>query len=167
MFTNFNNQILYPYPTSAEASNQMRHFNPNAPVRKKTYDYGRLYVPEEYNSSLWITGLKPDVTYHDLFNGIRNTGRVKHVHLYEPAANYPDTCAAKLTYFTHAAACNLLAQARKGSFFVQGIQPAVQWNRNRTAEEPAQGRSRVLRIEGPPEIVNQSYLEAFWTTRFY
>ncbi|KAI3327045.1 hypothetical protein HD806DRAFT_531637 [Xylariaceae sp. AK1471] len=124
-------------------------------------------LPEDENTSLWITGLSPDVTYNALLRGIRKCGRVKQVHINVPNKTNPNTCAAKIIFFARDAAQKLLNQAREGTFLVQSTTPYVVWNRHCTAEEPANGHSRVLRIIGPPEIVNRTYLETFWTKYFY
>jgi hypothetical protein len=111
--------------------------------------------------------LRPDVTYGELLRSIRKTGRVKHTHINEPDAKNPGTGAAKITFFTHEAARKLFHQAKEGTFVVQGITPTVTWNRHYTSDEPPNGRSRVLRIVGPPEIVNRAFLEAFWSCYLY
>ncbi|KAI0458422.1 hypothetical protein F5B21DRAFT_430373 [Xylaria acuta] len=121
----------------------------------------------EKNASLWISGLSLGVTYATLLRGIRKVGRVKQTHINGPNVRNPDTCAAKITFFTHEAAQKLLDQAEKGEFLVDGIAPRVVWNKHARAEEPVKGRSRVLRIRGPPEIVNRAYLEWFWAQNFY
>ncbi|KAI1433238.1 hypothetical protein GGR50DRAFT_696238 [Xylaria sp. CBS 124048] len=125
------------------------------------------HVPPGRNTSLWITGLRSNVTCNALLKGVRKAGRVKHTHIYRPDAKNPTSCAAKLTFFSREAAERLYDQAMMGKFCVQGIRPAVLWNRSRTANEPVRARSRVLRIQGPPEIVNKGFLEDFWAMFLY
>jgi RNA recognition motif-containing protein len=124
-------------------------------------------ISEDRNTSLWITGLRPDVSYNALLRGIRKCGRVKQVHVNLPNQANPTKSAATVTFFTCNAAQKLLDQAQAGNFRVQDRTPNVVWNRHRIVEEPAAGRSRVLRILGPPEIVNRAYLETFWARHFY
>lgn len=127
----------------------------------------RPTVVEDKNTTLWITGLNSDVTYKILFQSIRGCGRVSQVHINTPNSSNPNTCAAKVTFFTREAAQRLFDQARDGTFLVQGIPPRVRWNRYRTVPEPVHGQSRVLRILGPPVIVNRMFLEWFWSGLFY
>ncbi|KAI0405948.1 hypothetical protein F4802DRAFT_596618 [Xylaria palmicola] len=119
------------------------------------------------NTSLWITGLNSNITYTELFQGIRKIGRVRQAFINEPDKRNRNTCAAKLTFFSREAALKLLDQAAGKNFVVQGMTPTVVWNRYYIPEEPADGRSRVLRIRGPIEIVNRPFLETFWSRQFF
>ncbi|KAI1755753.1 hypothetical protein F4782DRAFT_366996 [Xylaria castorea] len=125
------------------------------------------YKAKDTNASLWITGLSLDVTYHTLLRSVKKVGRVKQTYINGPNKKTPNTCAARITFFSRDAAQKLLDQAEKGDFLVEGIAPSVIGNRHARAEMPVNGRSRVLRIIGPREIVNREYLEAFWAQEFY
>ncbi|KAI1125608.1 hypothetical protein F5Y10DRAFT_267926 [Nemania abortiva] len=119
------------------------------------------------NTSLWITGLQHDVSYSDLCCGMKNTGKIRHIHITRPDQKHANTRAARVVFFRHDAARKVIDRAREGTFVVQNIRPTVVWNRRYTEEMSPWGRSRVLRIEGPLEIVNQNFLESFWGREFY
>ncbi|KAI1824391.1 hypothetical protein F4861DRAFT_539127 [Xylaria intraflava] len=124
-------------------------------------------VTQDQNASLWIMGLPSNITYNALLQSIRKAGRVKHTHIYRPDSRNPNACAVKLIFFSRDAAQRLCDQVSRGTFLVQGVAPIVTWNRFYTAEEPEDGRSRVLRIVGPSAIVNRKYLEEFWSYHLY
>ncbi|CAJ2502062.1 Uu.00g049150.m01.CDS01 [Anthostomella pinea] len=102
-------------------------------------------IPEDKNTSLYVTGLPYDVTYNSFFKAIRKAGGIRHCHLNPPAALNPVISAAKVVFFTRQAADKVFQDAQAGNFKVQGTIPRVVWNRIPTSEEPADGRSRVLR----------------------
>ncbi|KAI0097983.1 hypothetical protein GGR51DRAFT_539344 [Nemania sp. FL0031] len=132
-----------------------------------------MSTPAGGNTSLFITGLPFMVSYAELFDGMYNTGKIKHafINLSHVTGSdnemYPYTHTAHVIYFTHAAAQKLFDRAAEGNFIVGGKRATVVWNIRYTAEKQAMGRSRALRIRGPLGIVNQDFLEAFWADRMY
>ncbi|KAI1500945.1 hypothetical protein F5X99DRAFT_409570 [Biscogniauxia marginata] len=136
--------------------------NPNYLGNPKIKDNWTEDIPNGQNTSLWITGLPSDCTYHILLGAIRGAGNIKSSHINSAQDDLP-SCAAKIVFFTHEAAERVYKAAKAGKLPVQGVHPQVSWNRIRTSEDlhPAD-RTRVLRIEGPENIVNKESLERFW-----
>ncbi|CAJ2511155.1 Uu.00g067800.m01.CDS01 [Anthostomella pinea] len=118
------------------------------------------------NTSLWITNLPSQTSHSDIFSSIRRIDAIKAHHVNAPNDTHPEACAAKLVFFEDAPAERLLNIARAGQFIVRSQAATAEWNRVATREDPPQGRSRVLRIEGPLHVVNQVILEAFWAQSF-
>ncbi|KAI8948363.1 hypothetical protein F4801DRAFT_604439 [Xylaria longipes] len=120
-------------------------------------------IPDERNTSVWITNLPPDVNHKELLDGVRECGKV-----YAAVINGPEgihfSAASKIVFFDVAGAQNLLSQAREGKFVVKGFVPRVILNRIKTEAKPPSPNSRVLHIEGPSCIVNQPYLTALFRT---
>ncbi|KAK4040355.1 hypothetical protein C8A01DRAFT_35593, partial [Parachaetomium inaequale] len=100
-------------------------------------------IPEEENCSVWMEGLPRNVTTYQLLGAIRNIGRVWQTHTVRPSGHHV-TAAAKVTFFTAAAAQLMIARSR-GGIRVQGYLATVLYNRTRVAEpaEPAD-HTRVL-----------------------
>ncbi|KAK4126633.1 hypothetical protein N657DRAFT_567567 [Parathielavia appendiculata] len=127
-------------------------------------------IPAEANCSLFIVGLAPDLTPHELLSGIRNIGRVYATHINPPVPDRGHVfSAAKLVFFERAG-----AEAFYNAYSTTGyatprhphLRARVTWNRVRSAEVDKGGRrSRVLLISGPPAIVNQQYLCAYLNTK--
>ncbi|KAK3688344.1 hypothetical protein B0T22DRAFT_511739 [Podospora appendiculata] len=126
-------------------------------------------APDE-NCSLFIVGLDPRITTHELLASIRDVGRVYATHINPPE---PDrghlTCAAKVVFFERAAAERFYARFATTGLYIPS-HPAspgrVTWNRVRTAQYDAGGRkTRVLLISGPAAFVNESTLRAYFSSK--
>jgi hypothetical protein len=66
-------------------------------------------IPAEANCSLFIVGLAPDLTPHELLSGIRNIGRVYATHINPPVPERGHVfSAAKLVFFERAGAGEFL-----------------------------------------------------------
>ncbi|KAF2968155.1 hypothetical protein GQX73_g5424 [Xylaria multiplex] len=130
-------------------------------------------IPEELNCRLWITGLPPNCTVHELLAHIRGIGPVYACHINEPTITgsriWP-TSAASLTFFTADAANYFLACDAVRPFTVDGYVTNIVRHRIRTESIPVDGRSRVLRIIGNANIVQPDYLRRIfsdlWHIRF-
>ncbi len=124
-------------------------------------------VLENENTSLFLTNLPPDCTVATLLGSIRNTGKV-----YATVINPPDAqsglfrSAAKLVFFDRDGVDNLARQIDGMSLRVGGYLPQARPNRIRTAPQPPSPRCRVLMISGPPAVVNERALLAFFRARF-
>ncbi|KAI0438077.1 hypothetical protein F4803DRAFT_570066, partial [Xylaria telfairii] len=114
-------------------------------------------IPDELNTSVWITNLPENVNHKTLLDSVRNCGKV-----YAAVINGPEhghiTAASKIVFFDVAGAQNLLEQARKGIFTINGHPPRVILNRIKTEAKTPSPNSRVLHIEGPSCIVNREHL---------
>ncbi|KAI1501073.1 hypothetical protein F5X99DRAFT_383786 [Biscogniauxia marginata] len=124
-------------------------------------------IPAEANTSLWLDGLRGDVTHRDVLASIRNAGNIKQLHINKAGDDHLGSSAAKIVFFTRQAAECVLAASLAGRFIVGGVVPRVTWNRWRTQEDPPLGRSRVLIIRGPSAIANRAFLETFWGSRMW
>ncbi|KAJ4416388.1 hypothetical protein N0V85_002308 [Neurospora sp. IMI 360204] len=136
-------------------------------------------IPDDQNCSLYITGLPLDVTVRDIFDDIRNIGKVYSLHI-SPRRDSHSRRAAAIVFFTRAAAERFFnrfatrdnAAARWGGAVpnpgrILGRRPVnVVWNQVKVA--PCTGRehvTRVLQVEGPSEIVNEEFLLAYFRTK--
>ncbi|TRX93951.1 hypothetical protein FHL15_005029 [Xylaria flabelliformis] len=119
-------------------------------------------VPDELNTSVWITNLPPGITHKILLDNVRNCGKVWAAVINEAGLHH-FAAAAKIVFFDVAGAQNLLRQAREGKFVVDGYIPRVIHNRIKTEAKPLGPKSRILHIEGPSCVVNQSYLTTLFS----
>ncbi|KAK1827357.1 hypothetical protein QBC39DRAFT_267139 [Podospora conica] len=128
-------------------------------------------IPPDRNCSLFITGLAPNLTTTQLLATIRDVGRVYATHI-----NFPEpdrghfTCAAKVVFFERSAAERFYERYGMTGFRVTGDGSMhvgrVVWNRIRSAEQDVGGRkTRVLLISGPPSIVSEKALKAYFNTK--
>ncbi|KAI1825055.1 hypothetical protein F4861DRAFT_503795 [Xylaria intraflava] len=118
-------------------------------------------IPDEFNTSVWITNLPPHTDHKMLLDSIRNCGKVYAAVINRPDHNHT-TAASKVVFFDVAGVDNLLHQARMGGFAVGGYMPHVCRNRIKTEAKAPGPQSRVLHIEGPTIIVNKDYLTALF-----
>jgi hypothetical protein len=118
-------------------------------------------IPDDQNTSVWITNLPPDLDHKMLLDSIRDCGKVWAAVVNGPEKGHT-TAAAKVVFFDVSGAQNLLQQAREGKFIVGGYIPRVRRNRIKTQAKPLCPNSRVLHIEGPSCIVNQPYLASLF-----
>jgi hypothetical protein len=123
-------------------------------------------IPEHENCSVFITGLPPQVTYRELLGSIWDTGRVRATVINLPTDRH-QTAAAKVTFFTAAAARIFISRANIQCFTVGGCLTRVRPDRNRVAEatDPAH-HTRCIMITGPREIVNVENLCAYFSAHF-
>ncbi|KAI8632721.1 hypothetical protein F5Y19DRAFT_471889 [Xylariaceae sp. FL1651] len=118
-------------------------------------------IPDELNTSVWITNLPPNLDHKMLLDSVRNCGKVWAAVVNGPEKDHI-TAASKLVFFDVAGAENLLRQSLMGEFVVGGHIPQVRRNRIKTAAKGPCQHSRVLHIEGPSCIVEQQYLAALF-----
>ncbi|KAI1768493.1 hypothetical protein GGR53DRAFT_462458 [Hypoxylon sp. FL1150] len=137
-------------------------------------------VPEELNTSLWLTNLPPTCTHRQLLSAIRGCGKVFATVINPPeedarllalaGAGAPrpthTTSASKLVFFDRCGADRLVAQSRAGRFTVGGYVPRLRPNRIKSAPREAGPQCRVLHIEGPSLIVNEFFLNNFFRAKF-
>lgn len=110
-------------------------------------------IPENQNTSLYISGMGPDTKFSDILAAIRGVGKVYSLYV-NPPMEIHTGCAAKLTFFTRAAAGKFFNNTR-GGFLVRGYSATVRWNRIRVPEQTIhKDGSRIVIIRGPKYIVN-------------
>ncbi|KAI1403465.1 hypothetical protein F4819DRAFT_506127 [Hypoxylon fuscum] len=133
----------------------------NLPVNRGTH------VPEQANTSLWITGLPGSTTISDLLGSITNVGRVRSV-VVNPPNETTSSAAATISFFHRHDAETLHRIIQQGRIMVGGRFPKSQWNRNRVGgEEDSSGQaSRVVLIAGEPDVVNEQFLNYYFSKKF-
>ncbi|KAJ2902267.1 hypothetical protein MKZ38_000808 [Zalerion maritima] len=70
-------------------------------------------IPQEQSCSLWIIGMPPTLTFRQLFDSIRNIGRIYAAVVNQPNEKHA-TCAVKLVFFELAAAERFLGRFGRG-----------------------------------------------------
>ncbi|OTA55096.1 hypothetical protein K449DRAFT_453149 [Hypoxylon sp. EC38] len=131
-------------------------------------------IPEELSTSLWLTNLPPDCTHQLLLGSIRGCGKIYAAVINPPVYNRNDfargaphiTSASKLVFFDRSGLERLLAKSQAGEFSVGGYIPRVRMNRIKSAPREPGAQSRVLHIEGPTSIVNETFLNTFFQSKF-
>ncbi|KAI1082416.1 hypothetical protein F5B20DRAFT_569096 [Whalleya microplaca] len=131
-------------------------------------------IPEELNTSIWVTNLPPSCTHRQLLGAIKGCGKVYATVINPPRESRSPlnqiprhtTSASKLVFFDRAGAENLFAQAASGTFTVGGYVPRVRPNRIKSKPRVPGPQCRVLHIEGPSAIVDERFLTAFFQTKF-
>lgn len=110
-------------------------------------------IPENHNTSLYISGMGPDTKFSDILAVVCGVGKIYSLYV-NPPLEVHTGCAAKLTFFTRAAAEKFFSNTR-GGFPVRGYSATVRWNRIRVPEQTIhKDGSRVVIIRGPKYIVN-------------
>ncbi|KAI0505260.1 hypothetical protein F5B22DRAFT_651886 [Xylaria bambusicola] len=118
-------------------------------------------ISQEQSCRLWIMGLPPTCTVHQLLSCIRGIGPIFACHLTPPRVDGTkiwETSAASLTFFTADAANKFLARHIADPFTVGGFKTKVVKHMIKTKGVSVNGRSRVLRIVGDPDIVQPELL---------
>ncbi|KAI5864400.1 hypothetical protein GGS23DRAFT_596034 [Durotheca rogersii] len=123
------------------------------------------HVPEESNTSLWITKLPASTTIPALLAAITKTGKVRSAVVNGPTEGR-STAAASLSFFRREDAETLYRAGQRGSFRVCGTAPQVFWNRNRVAGDGPPEASRVILVAGDPDVVSPEALTAYFSTKF-
>ncbi|KAH9909578.1 hypothetical protein F4778DRAFT_788911 [Xylariomycetidae sp. FL2044] len=94
-----------------------------------------------------------DTTFYDLLRRIRKARYIKHADILRPTADSPTSCAATLVFFERTAAELVLWKSHNNQLSIRGVNPIVVSNFHQKPAEDPNGRSRVLRIEGPEEVL--------------
>ncbi|KAK3502968.1 hypothetical protein B0T13DRAFT_509691 [Neurospora crassa] len=136
-------------------------------------------IPDEQNCSLYITGLPVDVTVRDIFDDIRDIGKVFSLHI-SPRREGHSRAAAAIVFFTRTAAERFYnrfatrdnAAARWGGTVpnpgrILGRRPVnVVWNQVKAAPFTERDHvTRVLQVEGPSDIVNEEFLLTYFRSK--
>jgi hypothetical protein len=127
-------------------------------------------IPADQNCALFIIGLPPLVTHHQILSAIRGIGRVYQCYVNPPEPEKGNLAAAcKLIFFDRASAARFYDRYHVVGFRVchdPQYEGRVVWNRIQTgAQEHSAGKSRVLWITGPPHIVNGPNLTRYFSAR--
>ncbi|KAM7210910.1 hypothetical protein V8F06_013710 [Rhypophila decipiens] len=123
-------------------------------------------LPDHLNCSFWLTRLPADVTIKEIADSIRACGRVYHIRIISGDVHYRGA-AAIVTFFNSSAAMIFFDSHVLGTQGCLRIRSKrVCAVRNRTKIPPQLDlpidHTRVIRITGPVDIVNYSFL----TTHF-
>ncbi|KAK8029602.1 Enoyl reductase LovC [Apiospora rasikravindrae] len=124
-------------------------------------------IPSEENCSVFVTGLPGHIGYYDLLQRLQY-GRIVQTHINAPTGHY-NTAAAKVVFWNRVGAENFMTAVRCRDFAFYGHRVRATWNRVKVApQDPADvTSSRVIRVRGPREIVNEESLCAFLWDHFY
>ncbi|PVH82622.1 hypothetical protein DL98DRAFT_618941 [Cadophora sp. DSE1049] len=123
-------------------------------------------IREEWNCSLWVTGLPVEVTYRELFSSVRNIGKIVAI-VTNALIDEFSGCAAKIVFFERQPAENLFALISSGGFYVMGhLVRRVSWNRVKVGRYCRSEQSRAIRITGPKELMDFDFFELFFKMRF-
>ncbi|KAI1115896.1 hypothetical protein F5Y14DRAFT_460076 [Nemania sp. NC0429] len=130
-------------------------------------------VESSQNVRFWVTGLPPSITTQELLGAIRGVGSIFATNIVKP--QLPEaagdnrqrvwTSAASVTFFTPEAGNIFIKKSLKFGKY----EALIRRNRIATAPMPENNRSRVLIIEGDPELVNIENLErlvALWDIQY-
>ncbi|KXX80607.1 hypothetical protein MMYC01_202678 [Madurella mycetomatis] len=153
-------------PWEARAQLLIKGFSPNYRGDPDLARNRSAAIPAEQNCSLFVVGLAPDLTTHELLSGIRGVGRVyaTHINPPDPARGHLGS-AAKVVFFERAGAERFYDLYSAFGFSTPRsphLRARVTWNRIRSAEVDVGGhKSRVLLVSGPPDIVNQQFLMSY------
>ncbi|KAK0625185.1 hypothetical protein B0T17DRAFT_599746 [Bombardia bombarda] len=113
------------------------------------------------NCSIYISGLPPNLTYHQFLGAVRSCGRVFQSHITHANPEQGHYFShGKLTFFHRYEAETFYNRYHAFGFPVCGIRGRVMWNRVLVSDAgftPA--HSRVLVLRGPPFHVNKANIE--------
>ncbi|KAK4211887.1 hypothetical protein QBC37DRAFT_289314 [Rhypophila decipiens] len=159
---------LQPPTAQEQALRQMTGMSPNyhGDVHN-VFNHSLNDLPDEENCSFWLSKLPPDVEIHEITDQIRSScGRVYHIRIISGDVHYRGA-AAIVTFFNSSAAMTFFDRhvlGTQGCLRIRGKRVCAV--RNRTKIPPQldlpMDHTRVIRIAGPVEIVNYSFL----TTHF-
>ncbi|CAJ2512287.1 Uu.00g053020.m01.CDS01 [Anthostomella pinea] len=139
-------------------------------------------IPDSQNTSIWVMRLGAQVTYHALMEALAGRGKVLAAVINEASPPLYRTAAAKVTFWCHNDAEDVLRGMNGGEVRVEGGLVRARWNRVKTREpsprpstaapqrhhrQQQQPASRVLHIAGPIALVNPCSLDSFFRARFY
>lgn len=139
-----------------------------------------VVIPDNKNTSIWITHLPEGITYKELLGAVRNMGRIYSSHINQPEPHKRiHTAAAKLVFFEADAAQRFLAHCHgphSPGLVLRGRRATVCHNRNKKSEDQTNRvaddhhslpPSRILVIAGPPILVHPPALLQYFTARFH
>ena len=125
------------------------------------------HLSNDQNCALWLRNLPPNVTYHQLLSSIRGIGRIWCTFINTPDYVTHNTAAAKVVFFTPAAAGKFLRHVETTAPSVRGFPIKADHNRIKYGENSlASGVSRVLIITGEAWFVNEASLTAWFAEMF-
>ncbi|KAI0013779.1 hypothetical protein F4779DRAFT_613054 [Xylariaceae sp. FL0662B] len=123
-------------------------------------------IPNEQNTSLFVTNLPPVCTVAMLLSSIRGCGKVYFTHINAPDERHA-TSAARITFWHRQGVNRLLEQVDAGTFVVDGYVPSICLNRWQVLAQPSSDQSQVVIINEPVAIVNHALLETTVFTGFF
>ncbi|KAK0753700.1 hypothetical protein B0T18DRAFT_306292, partial [Schizothecium vesticola] len=136
-----------------------------------------VLIPDNKNTSIWITRLPRGVTYKELLGAVRNMGRVYSSHINQPEPHKGIyTAAAKLVFFEAVAAQKFLTHCHGPGLIIRRHRATACYNRNRKSEDQTNPHadtqhslppSRILVIAGPPFFVHPPALLNYFAAQFY
>ncbi len=142
-----------PLPTPTRSTRNANH-------------YGRADLPEDENCAIYVVGIPARATYADVLGAVRG-GKI-YVCLMDPPCGQHPTAAAKLVFFTRAAAERFMQRHHSVGVYIRGQRVRAMWNRIRyaaCARRPPH-QSRVVVVSGPRRWMDFAFFETFFGSRF-
>lgn len=125
------------------------------------------HLTNDQNCALWLRNLPPDVTHKELLHSIRGIGRIWCTYINQPDFVHHSTAAAKVAFFTPAAARRYLTHIESAGPTIRGFRIKADYNRIKYPEKPvAGGLTRVLIITGSSWFVNPENLCRYFAQLF-
>ena len=123
-------------------------------------------IPDNENCAVWILGLPAQTTHTALLGSIRGVGQI-YACVISPPTRQHQTAAAKIVFFERRQAERFTRVVLSGHLEVLGRRIRhIRWNKIKSACYPHSGNSRVIRLTGPGHLMDISFFEAFFKTRF-
>lgn len=128
-------------------------------------------IPEHENTSLWIVGLYAAMDTARLLSSIAHLGPTGKIWATVISNAQPEKghagSAAKIVFFDRVGAERLKQAIEEGRLNgIVGRAVRVTFNRIRSAPQTPTESSRVLLIRGPGQLVNRTFLDQLFTSRF-
>ncbi|KAM7210908.1 hypothetical protein V8F06_013708 [Rhypophila decipiens] len=111
------------------------------------------FLRDDQNCAFWLTCFPPDVTYKDVFDQIRNCGRVYCVHINNKEAHLKKGAAAKVVFFDEKGARRFFLR------YVLNVSHGGAGERIKVPEQNLPAHcSRAVRITGPRRLITYDIL---------
>lgn len=125
------------------------------------------HISPEQNCALWLRNLPPDITHAELLKAIRNVGRIWCTYINQPDFINHSTAAAKVAFFTAAAARKFLRYVDNYGPLIRGRRIKADYNRIKYPEKTlVSNLTRVLIITGASWFVNPENLCQYFSQLF-
>lgn len=143
------------------------YFSPRYHGRHVASNASADHLTDEQNCAVFIRGLPPDVTYHELLGSIPRVGRVWRCFINGPTAQHA-TSAAKLVFYHPRSAAALLAHASSPGLTVRRrYRASACYNRIKSPRDAcARYTSRVVMVTGHWRVVNPEALTDLFRRHF-
>ncbi|KAF4122314.1 hypothetical protein GMORB2_7306 [Geosmithia morbida] len=123
---------------------------------------GVPHLPDDQNCCLWLYNMAPNLTFKELFESLRGTGRIFSAHINQSDGKKFETAAAKVCFFEPGAAARCMRMLKEGVVTIRGYTTQGRYNRIKIPQHEYRSYvSRVLLITGDGAYVNQRCLTRY------